>query len=94
MRVAVDATVKDDEHVQRARRHTRRTGGPLVVVGAHLDSVPEGPGINDNGSAAVASILETALPMAELGISRPTRSVSPSGAARRRADRLQYYVAG
>jgi Zn-dependent M28 family amino/carboxypeptidase len=31
----------------------------VVVVGAHLDSVPEGPGINDNGSG-VATILEIA----------------------------------
>lgn len=38
-----------------------------VVVGAHLDSVPEGPGINDNGSGS-AAILEIALQMAELGI--------------------------
>lgn len=31
----------------------------VVMVGAHLDSVPAGPGINDNGSG-VAAILETA----------------------------------
>ena len=30
-----------------------------VVIGAHLDSVPEGPGINDNGSGS-AGILEIA----------------------------------
>ena len=38
-----------------------RTGGAdhVVMVGAHLDSVPEGPGINDNGSG-VAALLETA----------------------------------
>lgn len=34
----------------------------VVMVGAHLDSVPEGPGINDNGSG-VAAVLETALQM-------------------------------
>jgi len=39
----------------------------VVVVGAHLDSVPEGPGINDNGSGS-ATILEIALQMADLGI--------------------------
>lgn len=39
----------------------------VVVVGAHLDSVPEGPGVQDNGSGSGA-ILETALQMAELGI--------------------------
>ncbi len=39
----------------------------VVVVGAHLDSVPEGPGINDNGSGS-ASDLEVALQMAALGV--------------------------
>jgi Zn-dependent M28 family amino/carboxypeptidase len=39
----------------------------VVVVGAHLDSVVEGPGINDNGSGS-ATILEIAIQMAELGI--------------------------
>jgi Zn-dependent M28 family amino/carboxypeptidase len=34
-----------------------------VVSGAHLDSVPEGPGINDNGSGS-ATILEIALQVA------------------------------
>ena len=34
--------------------------GDVVMVGAHLDSVPAGPGINDNGSG-VAAVLETAL---------------------------------
>lgn len=32
----------------------------VVMVGAHLDSVPEGPGINDNGSG-VAAVLATAV---------------------------------
>jgi Zn-dependent M28 family amino/carboxypeptidase len=39
----------------------------IVVVGAHLDSVVEGPGINDNGSGS-AMDLEIALQMARLGI--------------------------
>jgi len=39
----------------------------VVVVGAHLDSVQEGPGINDNGSGS-ATILEIAEQFAELGI--------------------------
>lgn len=34
----------------------------VVMVGAHLDSVPAGPGINDNGSG-VAAVLETAVQM-------------------------------
>jgi Zn-dependent M28 family amino/carboxypeptidase len=42
-----------------------RKGDPnnVVVVGAHLDSVIAGPGINDNGSGS-ATILEIALQMA------------------------------
>jgi Zn-dependent M28 family amino/carboxypeptidase len=32
----------------------------VVMAGAHLDSVPEGPGINDNGSGT-AALLETAV---------------------------------
>ncbi len=39
----------------------------VVVVGAHLDSVDAGPGINDNGSG-VATTLEVALQMSKLGI--------------------------
>jgi Zn-dependent M28 family amino/carboxypeptidase len=44
------------------------TGSPseTVVVGAHLDSVPEGPGINDNASGS-AAVLETALRVAQSG---------------------------
>lgn len=34
----------------------------VVMVGGHLDGVPAGPGINDNGSG-VAAVLETALQM-------------------------------
>ncbi|MGH3588266.1 MAG: M28 family metallopeptidase, partial [Pseudonocardia sp.] len=46
-----------------------RTGNPdeVVMAGAHLDSVPEGPGINDNGSGT-AALLETAV---RLGASPP-----------------------
>lgn len=39
----------------------------VIVLGGHLDSVPAGPGINDNGSGTVA-ILETALQLARLGL--------------------------
>lgn len=39
----------------------------VVLVGAHLDSIAGGPGINDNGSG-VAAVLETAL---QLGSSPP-----------------------
>ena len=51
----------NDEHTRNVIAQTK-TGSTadVVMVGAHLDSVPEGPGINDNGSG-VAAVLETAL---------------------------------
>ena len=43
-----------------------------MVIGAHLDSVAAGPGINDNGSGT-ATILEIALQLRKLGITTPNR---------------------
>lgn len=37
----------------------------VVMVGAHLDSVDQGPGINDNGSGS-AAVLETAIQMTKV----------------------------
>ncbi|QIK67797.1 M20/M25/M40 family metallo-hydrolase [Nocardioides sp. HDW12B] len=50
------------------------TGDPnrTVVVGAHLDSVPRGPGINDNGSGS-AGIIEIAEQMAARDIAPRNR---------------------
>jgi Zn-dependent M28 family amino/carboxypeptidase len=45
----------------------------IVVVGAHLDSVAAGPGINDNGSGT-ALVLELALQMADMGVT-PTNTM-------------------
>ena len=62
VRVAVDAV--------RERRTTRNviaergSGRRVVMAGGHLDSVPEGPGINDNGSG-IAAVLEIAEEMAK-----------------------------
>ncbi|BBX84655.1 M28 family peptidase [Mycolicibacterium aubagnense] len=49
------------EHTRNVIAQTK-TGSvhDVVMVGAHLDSVKDGPGINDNGSG-VAAVLETAL---------------------------------
>jgi aminopeptidase S len=44
--------------------------GSVVMIGAHLDSVEDGPGIVDNGSG-VAALLEIA---SRLGASTPTRN--------------------
>jgi Zn-dependent M28 family amino/carboxypeptidase len=57
--------VRESENVI-AETTTGRTDR-VVVSGAHLDSVIEGPGINDNASGSAAQ-LEVALEMAELGI--------------------------
>jgi Zn-dependent M28 family amino/carboxypeptidase len=57
--------VRESENVI-AQTTTGRTDR-VIVSGAHLDSVIEGPGINDNGSGSAAQ-LEVALQMAELGI--------------------------
>jgi Zn-dependent M28 family amino/carboxypeptidase len=64
---ATGATVRLSADMVVERRRTRnviaesRAGraGNVVVVGAHLDSVQRGPGINDNGSGS-AVILEVA----------------------------------
>ncbi len=58
------ASGDDDEFAPGTDRNVvaqTRTGDPgrVVMIGAHLDSVPEGPGIVDNGSG-VASLLEIA----------------------------------
>jgi Zn-dependent M28 family amino/carboxypeptidase len=62
------ATVITDARVEQVKTRNviaqTKTGATnnVVMVGAHLDSVKEGPGINDNGTG-VATILETALQM-------------------------------
>ena len=76
----VDATVtssteSDLDAVTKNIIATSRQGDAdeQVVVGAHLDSVVEGPGINDNGSGTSQN-LEIAEEMSELGI-KPRRQV-------------------
>jgi Zn-dependent M28 family amino/carboxypeptidase len=66
------ATVRLDVNAVTGKRLTRNVladttfngDRPLIIVGAHLDSVPEGPGINDNGSGS-AAVLEAALRLAQ-----------------------------
>ena len=67
VRVAT-STITETRHTANLIADTK-TGrnDRTVVVGAHLDSVVEGEGINDNGSGSAAD-LEVALQMAELGI--------------------------
>ena len=66
------ATVRVDVNAVTDKRLTRNVladtafynESSLIIVGAHLDSVPEGPGINDNGSGS-AAVLEAALRLAQ-----------------------------
>lgn len=56
VRVAVDA-----ESTSRRSPSVIADAGPrdaarVVMTGAHLDSVPEGPGLNDNGSGVAATL--------------------------------------
>ncbi|MEZ4382152.1 MAG: M28 family peptidase [Nannocystaceae bacterium] len=44
----------------------------VIVVGAHLDSVPAGPGINDNGSGT-AAVLELAVQAGQCTLQQPVR---------------------
>lgn len=57
--ITLDAGVR----IERSRNVIAQTAtgstADVVMVGAHLDGVPEGPGINDNASG-VAAVLETA----------------------------------
>jgi Zn-dependent M28 family amino/carboxypeptidase len=59
VRLAVDAVSerREDENVITETRGG--SGERVVMAGAHLDSVPAGPGINDNGSGT-AALLEAA----------------------------------
>jgi Zn-dependent M28 family amino/carboxypeptidase len=63
-----------------------------IVVGSHLDSVTEGPGINDNGSGT-ATDLETAIQVAKLGL-KPRRALRFAfwGAEENNLLGSQYYV--
>jgi hypothetical protein len=55
-------TRTDHNVIAEKRGHDRDN---VVMAGAHLDSVIDGPGINDNGSGS-AALLETALMMAKV----------------------------
>jgi aminopeptidase S len=70
-------TYRDDDRetdVQTFNILADTAGDPAhtIVVGGHLDSVPRGPGINDNGSG-VAAMIETARWMAETGVGPKNR---------------------
>ncbi len=71
--VAVDATVVPTQSANVLADTPTGRDDRVVVVGAHLDSVEEGPGINDNGSGT-GMILELAEQLAALEV-EPTNTV-------------------
>ena len=73
VRVAVTAGVVRTESANVIADTPGGRADRVVVVGAHLDSVTDGPGINDNGSGS-AMILEIAKQMQALGV-KPTNKV-------------------
>ena len=58
VRLSVDA-VTERGSTRNVIAENEPPRGPVVMAGAHLDSVPGGPGVNDNGSG-VATLLQVA----------------------------------
>jgi Zn-dependent M28 family amino/carboxypeptidase len=63
-RIEVEEVTHTDVNVL-AERRGKVAPDNVVMAGAHLDGVPEGPGINDNGSGS-AALLETAIMLGRL----------------------------
>jgi Zn-dependent M28 family amino/carboxypeptidase len=72
VRVAVETTTTATQTANVIAETEDGSADSVVVIGAHLDSVTEGPGINDNGSGT-ATILEIALQLRKLGVTTPNR---------------------
>jgi hypothetical protein len=68
--VSVDPPVTTEQANVLAERQGRNAGN-VIMAGAHLDSVQQGPGIQDNGSGS-AALLETAVQMAKV---KPTNTL-------------------
>jgi Peptidase family M28/PA domain len=73
MRISVAVTNEKRESTNVLAELPGRRAGGVVLLGAHLDSVGSGPGINDNGSG-VATVLEAAVQLRRLG-TRPERGL-------------------
>ncbi|HYP49167.1 MAG TPA: M20/M25/M40 family metallo-hydrolase, partial [Thermoleophilaceae bacterium] len=65
LRIAVDATTTPRAQYNVIADSYEGKRNRTIVIGGHLDSVEEGPGINDNGSG-VSAMLEIAEQIAEL----------------------------
>ncbi len=67
LQIAVELEVTERSDVNLIARTAAGDPGLRLVVGAHMDSVSAGPGINDNGSGT-AAILEMAIQLAALNL--------------------------
>ncbi len=72
LEVAAQTIVKPMTSYNIIADHPHGASGNLVMLGAHLDSVPAGPGINDNGSGS-AAILEAALLLKDVKLNNKLR---------------------
>lgn len=73
VRVVTDVVSDYRETVNVIADSVRGRSDRVVMVGAHLDSVPEGPGVNDDGSG-VAVVLELADQLARLPVEPRNRA--------------------
>jgi len=72
MSLTTDTTRTQTSSVNLLAETTAGDEENVVMVGAHLDSVAAGPGINDNGSGS-AAILEAAIQMANVDVTNKLR---------------------
>jgi Zn-dependent M28 family amino/carboxypeptidase len=70
--VVVDATTTPITQYNVIADSRKGDAGRTIVVGAHLDSVEAGPGINDNGSGS-STLIETAEQISRLGLTPKNR---------------------
>jgi Zn-dependent M28 family amino/carboxypeptidase len=73
MRMGTNVEVNETEAANVLADLPGATKGAPLLLGAHLDSIESGPGINDNGSG-VATLLELAVQARKLGV-QPQRPV-------------------
>ncbi|WP_026119845.1 M20/M25/M40 family metallo-hydrolase [Nocardiopsis ganjiahuensis] len=64
LKIEVDSEVSQESSYSILAETSGGRDDNVVVVGGHLDSVEDGPGINDNGSGS-AFLLETAIQLAQ-----------------------------
>lgn len=66
MKLVLTKTMEERQTFNIIAETTEGSDEDVVMLGAHLDGVHDGPGINDNGSGS-AAILETAVQLKEVG---------------------------